>query len=199
MSTHSRWVFGYGSLMWNPGFEYAERRKARLSGYARKLRLWSVQYRGTPDSPGLVLGLDEEPGGHCVGVAYRVERESAKDVADYLWRREMITYAYRERLLPVELLEDGRGVKALCYVMDRYHAQYAVGLSDPDVARVVARSRGSAGENRDYLHETLRHLRELGVREEGLERLGALVEQIRGGPEEGIAEEGAARLPARLE
>ncbi len=179
--SHSFWVFGYGSLMWNPGFAYAERRRATLTGFIRSMGLWSVQYRGTPESPGLVLCLDRMPGGQCVGIAYRVERESARQVSEYLFEREMITYAYREEQLPVEL-EDGRRVKALCYVMDRSHPQYAGGLTDEERARIVASSRGSAGENRVYLEETLRHLGEMGVRERELERLGEMVARLQDSP-----------------
>ena len=176
------WVFGYGSLMWDPGFPFAERRRARVTGYARRLCLWSIRYRGTPVSPGLVLGLDEEPDGHCTGIAYRVTPGAVRSTRKYLNGREMVSYAYREIVLPVTLLDGGdcksREVEALSYVMDPAHPQYASGLSERECAEVIAASRGQRGENREYLDNTLQHLAELNVREPGLERIAQNVARI---------------------
>ena len=176
------WVFGYGSLMWDPGFPFADRRRARVSGYERRLCLWSIRYRGTPGSPGLVLGLDAKSDGRCTGIAYRVAPGAVRATRKYLNGREMVSYAYREIVLPVTLLAEcdceAVEVEALSYVMDPAHPQYASGLSERKCAEVIATSRGQRGENRDYLDNTLRHLAELNVREPGLERIAHEVARI---------------------
>ena len=173
------WVFGYGSLMWDPGFPHVERRRGRVCGYRRRLCLWSLRYRGTPEAPGLVLGLDAEPDAVCTGIAFRVAPAAVAATRRYLDEREMISYAYRETRLRVTLVDAaGRaegGVTALTYVMDPTHAQYAAGLDPARAARIVAASRGLRGDNRDYLENTLRHLDGLGVREPELEAIGRRV------------------------
>ena len=178
------WVFAYGSLMWNPEFPYEKRSLARLSGYVRSLCLWSIRYRGTPESPGLVLGLDARPDADCTGIAYRIAPQNAEHTWACLREREMITYAYREDWLSVTLLNEERrpsaSVPALCYIMDSSHPQYAGGISEEECAGIVARSRGDRGDNRDYLEETLRHLAEIGVREAELERMGKRVAALSG-------------------
>ena len=176
------WVFGYGSLMWHPGFPHVEQRRAQVRGYERRLCLWSIRYRGTPDAPGLVLGLDQREGATCTGIAYRVSPEAEQETRRYLADREMVSYAYRETCLPLSLLAEGgraeEEVMALAYVMDPAHPQYAMGLSDSECARVIVASRGQRGENREYLENTIRHLRELNVREPGLERVARQVEAL---------------------
>ena len=176
------WVFGYGSLMWDPGFPFVEQRRARVSGFERRLCLWSIRYRGTPVSPGLVLGLDARSDGCCTGIAYRVTPGEVRSTRKYLKGREMVSYAYRETILPVTLLGEGVckavEVEALSYVMDPAHPQYASGLSERECAEVIAASRGQRGENREYLDNTLRHLAELNVREPGLERIAQQVARI---------------------
>jgi glutathione-specific gamma-glutamylcyclotransferase len=144
------WVFGYGSLMWRPDFAFAERRMARLAGYRRRFCLKSIRYRGTPEAPGLVLGLDADPEGWCDGVAFRVPGPEAAAVHGYLRERELVTYAYRETMLAVRL-DDGRDVPALAYVVDRGHVQYAGALTPEEQAAVIAESVGPMGPNRDYL------------------------------------------------
>lgn len=176
------WVFGYGSLMWDPGFEHAECHTARLDGYQRRFCLWSIRYRGTPESPGLVLGLDEDPAASCVGMAYRIAPEQTAAVSAYLKDREMVTYAYQETKLPVSLLrrdgsEEGR-VPALCYILDPTHAQYAGALTARERAEIVIRSCGAKGDNLTYLNETVRHLHELGVHDAELEEFNALVHEL---------------------
>ena len=156
------WVFAYGSLMWKPGFDYEERRRARLPGYVRRFCLDSITYRGTPDYPGLVLALDEEPVEACEGVAYRVAAPARRAVHDYLRARELVTYSYLEKFLPLDL-EGGERVEALAYVMDRAHRQYRGGLSRDEQAEVIARAVGPAGSNVEYLENTIRHLADLGV------------------------------------
>ena len=168
------WVFGYGSLMWRPGFQPAERRRARLRGYRRRFCLRSVRYRGTPESPGLVLGLDHDASAECHGIAYRVETADARAVHAYLRARELITYAYLEEEHSVTL-EDGRSVPSLCYVVDAAHEQYAGDLAPEAQAAIIAERAGPAGTNRAYLENTLAHLQELGVADPELEALAALV------------------------
>jgi cation transport protein ChaC len=168
------WVFGYGSLMWRPGFAAAERRLARLHGWRRSFCLWSIMYRGRPAAPGLVLGLEAGDGAVCDGVAYRVAAEDAAATLRYLRERELVTYAYREVTAPV-LLAGGGEAQALCYVVDPAHAQYAGALPLAEQAAVIARACGPAGTNRAYLEDTLRHLTECGVRDAALEAVAALV------------------------
>lgn len=167
------WVFGYGSLMWNPGFEFVESAQGRLHGYRRSLCVRSWVHRGTQERPGLVLGLDR--GGSCLGMAFRTRVEDEEAVVDYLRRRELVTHVYLERRLPVRLA-DGRRVTALTYVIDRNHMQYAGALDPTHAAEVVASARGQSGPNDAYLLNTLSHLREMGIRDHWLEEVGSLLQ-----------------------
>jgi cation transport protein ChaC len=162
------WVFGYGSLMWQPGFPFAERLTATVHGYHRALCIYSYHYRGTEARPGLVLGLDR--GGSCQGVAFRVAAAEAPATLAYLRVRELVTNVYREVLLPARL-SDGRHVTALAYVADRAHAQYAHGLSPAEIEALVGSAVGVAGSDRDYVCNTQAHLAAIGIRDRMLERL----------------------------
>lgn len=162
------WVFGYGSLMWRPGFAFLERRQGRLKGYHRALCLFSHVHRGTPERPGLVLGLDR--GGSCRGIAFRVAAERAAGTIAYLKAREQATEAYLERRLKVEL-DDGRVIRALAYVVDRTHPQYAGDLSEADLIRLVRQGVGQSGPNPDYVRSTHEHLLAMGVNDPVLSRL----------------------------
>ena len=162
------WVFGYGSLMWRPGFAHRERLSARLIGLHRALCVFSFVHRGTPERPGLVLGLDR--GGMCRGIAYRVAAAARAETIAYLRGREQVTSVYLETVRPIEL-EDGRRVRALCYIVDRGHAQYAGRLSLADSVHYVRQGHGEAGPNRDYVLETVRALEALGYRETELHLL----------------------------
>lgn len=164
------WVFGYGSLMWRPGFAFVERRQGRLRGYHRALCVLSHVHRGTPDRPGLVLGLDR--GGSCRGMAFRVAGEFVEETLAYLKAREQTTRAYIDRTLPVDL-DDGRRVTALAYVVDRRHPQYAGDLSDADLIRLVRQGNGRSGPNPDYVRATHAHLVEMGVDDPVLARIAA--------------------------
>ena len=168
-------VFGYGSLMWRPGFEYEERRPARLRGYHRAFCVYSHVHRGTPEKPGLVFGLDA--GGACRGVAFRVEARRAEDVRRYLQAREQVTLVYRDVMKPVELVDDGSRVEALCFIVDRAHEQYAGRIDFETQVRLIAEGEGRSGKNPDYLESTVRHLDEVGLSDEGLTRLWRAVEQ----------------------
>jgi len=167
------WVFAYGSLMWRPGFEVAEARRARLHGYHRALCVWSWEYRGTRSVPGLVLGLDR--GGTCVGRALRVRAADKANAIRYLYRRELSTGSYCPTLKAIRLGGE-RPVPALAFVVDRACAQYAGKLSVETVARVVARAQGDQGANRDYLLNTVAHLDALGIYDRVLHRVQALLE-----------------------
>ena len=159
------WVFGYGSLMWRPGFPCRAVRPARLYGFHRALCVWSWVHRGTRAQPGLVFGLDR--GGSCVGRAFRVAAGDKASVVDYLYQRELVTRVYTPRLQPVRLGD--RRVTALTFVVDRGHTQYAGRLDAEQAASVVARARGQSGPNAEYLVNTVTHLLGLGIREPGLE------------------------------
>jgi cation transport protein ChaC len=169
------WVFGYGSLIWRPGFEYAERVPAHIIGMHRSLCVYSFDHRGTPERPGLVLGLDF--GGACRGIAYRVTAKNRLATLQYLREREQTTAVYREIVRNATL--DGkpeRRVDALCYAVDRGHAQYAGRLSHDRQLQVVKQGHGRSGANRDYVLETVKALEVLGIVDHELhvvaERLG---------------------------
>jgi cation transport protein ChaC len=161
------WVFGYGSLMWRPGFAFVERHPARLIGAHRALCLLSHVHRGTPERPGLVLGLDL--GGQCVGIAYRVEAALWEETLAYLREREQTTKAYREVHRRVQLVKHpDREVLALVYVIDRAHPQYAGNLTREEQLHLVRQGIGRSGANRDYVLATVAELEELGIRDEEL-------------------------------
>ena len=164
------WVFGYGSLMWNPGFDYAERSQGQLFGYRRALCVRSWVHRGTQEKPGLVLGLDR--GGSCRGMAFKVTAGQEAATLAYLRERELVTHVYLERTLQV-VLADGRKVRALAYVIDRGHTQYAGGLDALDAARVVSTAEGRSGPNDAYVFNTLAHMQEMGIRDQWLESVAA--------------------------
>ena len=171
----SGWVFGYGSLMWRPGFAYVERIPATLHGRRRAFCIFSVHHRGTPDRPGLVLGL--ATGGSVRGVAYRVAEADWKQTYDYLREREQPTETYVEAWEPVRLV-DGRRMNSLVFLSDTAHPQWAGVMDIEDQARLIAGARGLSGENIEYLRDLVMHLREEGARDSGMERLLARVEAL---------------------
>ncbi len=154
------WVFGYGSLMWRPGFDFVESVPARLFGEHRSLCVLSFVHRGTEEKPGLVLGLDK--GGSCRGVAFRIAADRRDEVLAYLRARELVTSVYHEVTRPVRL-ESGVLVEALAYVVDRSHRQYAGKLSRERVLELVRDSAGVSGHNRDYVLATAEHLASVGI------------------------------------
>lgn len=154
------WVFAYGSLMWRPGFEAAEQSPATIEGYHRALCIESHHHRGTPEQPGLVLGLDG--GGSCLGVAFRIEAGRVAETLAYLRARELVTHVYVEKMLPVTL-SDGRAVTAIAYVVDTDHPQYVGLLSPEETLRRVAGKVGDSGSNPDYVLNTASELERLGV------------------------------------
>lgn len=171
------WVFGYGSLMWRPGFDFVEQRPARLNGAHRALCVISHFHRGSPDEPGLVLGLDR--GGSCRGVAFRVALELREKTVAYLREREQVTSVYLERTRLVDLLDgERRRVNALCYMVDRGHAQYSGAMKRDEQLRYVERGHGKSGANVDYVLATVDALHELGIRDATLEWLAARLKPV---------------------
>jgi glutathione-specific gamma-glutamylcyclotransferase len=162
------WVFGYGSLMWNPGFPFAERHPAVAHGVHRRLCVYSTHYRGTPEKPGLVMGLLR--GGSCRGMAFRVAERDVSPTRDYLTARERLTSIYHEVMRPVRL-HDGRAVSAMCYVVDQSHRQFAGCLPPDQQLHMVRGSAGSMGPNRDYVCNTVMALKTIGLQDRTLEWL----------------------------
>jgi cation transport protein ChaC len=167
------WVFGYGSLMWRPGFEFLDRRAATLHGRRRAFCIYSVHHRGTYERPGLVLGLAS--GGATRGVAYRVADADWPAVYAYLVEREQPTETYVEARRHVRVA-DGRRIEALVFLSDIRHPQWAGALSLSRQAELIAGARGLSGRNVDYLRDLVEHLREEGVRDHAMETLLGLVE-----------------------
>jgi glutathione-specific gamma-glutamylcyclotransferase len=166
------WVFGYGSLMWRPDFDFVEREPAKLIGAHRALCVYSHVHRGTPEKPGLVLGLDR--GGACRGVAFKIAKEKRKSVVQYLRAREQVTAVYREAVRPVLLLKGkDEQSRALCYLVDRSHPQYAGKLPNQCLLELVRHGRGRSGANPDYVFATVKELETLGIRDKTLEWLAA--------------------------
>ncbi|GKQ53624.1 gamma-glutamylcyclotransferase [Bradyrhizobium sp. Ce-3] len=168
------WVFGYGSLMWKPGFEFLEQVPARLIGEHRALCVYSFDHRGTPEKPGLVLGLDR--GGACRGIAFRVAAPLRHDTIAYLRAREQTTNVYREVMRSVWLENAARDrVSALAYVVDRGHVQYAGRLSLSEQVRLVQQGHGRSGNNRDYVLSTVASIEKQGFRDQPLHQLAAML------------------------
>ena len=176
MASGAFWVFGYGSLMWRPDFPFEERRLADLAGYRRRFCIRSIRHRGTDEAPGLVLGLDHDPEATCRGVAYFVAGEVAPEVRSYLQDREQVTGVYREETRPIRFADGAPGeAEAMVFVVDPSHWQYAGALALEDQAAIIARANGPSGANCVYLHNTVAHLIEMGVRDRELEELDRLV------------------------
>ncbi|MEM7438761.1 MAG: gamma-glutamylcyclotransferase [Pseudomonadota bacterium] len=170
------WVFGYGSLVWQPGFEFSQRQVARLYGFSRSFCMWSIHHRGTVDHPGLVLALDLDKTGHCDGVAFYVEPAKADETLAYLRERELISSAYVEETHTVHLRYDGP-VTAYVYVVDREHEQYCQ-LSLEKQAQVISTAVGGRGPNPEYLYNVADHLRDLGLGDPDLDWLSQRVSEI---------------------
>lgn len=164
----TRWVFGYGSLIWRPGFPYRRAVPALLRGAHRSLCIYSHRHRGTPERPGLVFGLVR--GGSCRGVAFEVESTDWDAVHNYLLAREMDRGVYREALRPVQL-DERRVVTALAFLVDHHHVQYAGRLDVAEQVRLIRSGFGESGPNREYVLETARHLEQLGIRDRYLTEL----------------------------
>ena len=181
MDSGELWIFGYGSLMWHPGFTHEEAVIASLPGYRRGFLMRSIHHRGTPERPGLVLALDRVRDGArvqpCTGLAFRVTPGTEPETMAALRERELISYAYKEARLPVDLA-DGRRVSAVTYVIDRAHPQYTGPLDLEEQARIIATAVGGRGPNREYLFNTHAHLARLGIRDAEIDWL---VSRLNGG------------------
>lgn len=169
------WVFGYGSLMWNPGFPYTERAPARIYGFHRCLCVVSTNYRGTDENPGLVLGLDR--GGSAVGRAFHVAKENVNNVLEYLEEREQITKVYCPHFAKTRL-NDGRIVNAYTFIARHDHAQYAGPMSRQKCAAMVAKGVGERGSSLEYLANTVEHLDQLGIKGTELHRVLEMAKKI---------------------
>jgi len=172
------WIFGYGSLVWDPGFAWSDRRIARLDGFHRSFCMRSIHHRGTVANPGLVLALDAAPQAHCTGIAFELAPQVAEETLEYLRARELISAAYLETVQPVTL-DCGRQVAAVAYVIDRAHVQYCGGLPLEVQAQIIARAIGGRGPNADYLHHTASHLAELGLGDPDLTWLSQRVKMLK--------------------
>ena len=169
------WVFGYGSLMWNPGFPYVEKRHAVLPGFHRRFCIRSTIYRGTPEQPGLVLGIDG--GGECNGIVFRVAETSREAVISYLYEREMRNHVYTPTLVFVVI--DGDRREALTFVVKRDHRQFTC-LPESETAEIIASCSGQNGSNYEYLENTVHALHALGVPDPHLDLLHQRVRELRG-------------------
>lgn len=167
------WVFGYGSLIWNPAFHYAERHTGKIHGFHRRFCLWTPIGRGTAEFPGLMLGLDR--GGSCRGVAFRIEAAKVESELDILWRREMVSGSYAPRWVGVQT--PAGTVRAITFVINHAHDRYAGLLSDEKIAAIIAKAEGGLGRCCDYLFNTVAHLNELGIGDRPLSRLAVQVTQ----------------------
>ena len=170
------WVFGYGSLMWSPGFAFRERSVGLLRGYHRALCILSTRYRGTDRRPGLVMGLCR--GGSCWGMAFRIPASQVAAALGRLWHREMRRRVYFARLVSVRIVR-GRRVRALAFIADPEHAQYCRELKLQSRAQLVAQGVGERGRCTDYIRHTLEHMYELGVTDPHLARVLETAEAIR--------------------
>ncbi len=168
------WIFGYGSLMWRTGFPYLEAAPARLHGYHRCLCIYSINYRGTPDCPGLVMGLDR--GGSCKGQAFKVAAEDKARVLDYLQGREMVHGVYVPRTAVIKL-ENGRRIPACVFITKRDHRQYAGKLGLERTAKLVRQGTGCRGSALEYLENTLEHMEAMGIKDAGLRQVLARASQ----------------------
>lgn len=170
------WVFAYGSLMWNPAFNYVEKRRCRLFGYHRSFCLKTPIGRGSPDCPGLVLGLDR--GGSVQGVALRIAEEEAEEELDVIWAREMLAGSYTPSWVNLAGA-DGTRFHAIAFVMDRTCERYAGGLAPDEAAKLIAHAVGRLGPCADYLENTVAAMDEMGISDGPMHDLRARVRAIR--------------------
>lgn len=169
---HELWVFGYGSLMWKPGFEFLEKSQARLYGYNRRLCIYSFRHRGTPQRPGLVFGLDR--GGSCSGIAFRIAGDRSAEVTETLWHREMSSGVYQPTMATIDI--GGRRVKAGTFVANTRHRQYCAERDPVVMKKLIMQGVGESGANPEYVFNTVAHLDELGVPDRALH---TFAEQLR--------------------
>lgn len=168
------WVFGYGSLLWNPGFTPVRRVKARLPDYHRSFCMLSIHHRGSEEDPGLVLALDAQKGGQCTGVAFEVAPDEETSVLTMLRERELISSAYYEDTVDL-ICDDGEIISALAYIINPDHVQYCQ-FDLEKQAQMIAHAVGGRGPNTEYLFNTADHLTEMGIRDDDM---AWLVQRVR--------------------
>ena len=178
MDKHNLWVFGYGSLMWNPEFPVSEQQAAELEGFSRSFCMWSIHHRGSVENPGLVLALDADDTARCQGIAFRIPTDQADEALKRLRERELISSAYFEKICPISL-SDGREVQAVCYVIDRNHSQYCGELDLETQAQVIARSTGGRGPNSEYLYNTFTHMVDMNIADHDMMWLVGRVRELK--------------------
>ena len=163
------WVFGYGSLLWNPGFRYSKKEVARLDGYKRSFSMRSIHHRGTPENPGLVLALSKDKQSFCEGLAFEVKQGKKVEALEYLRGRELVSSAYLEKIVLLSL-KNGQSIQSLVYVIDEKHAQYC-NLTLNEQAEIIAVAKGGRGPNDEYLYSTRNKIAELGINDIEIEWL----------------------------
>jgi len=173
-SLNSMWVFGYGSLIWNPALYFTEKKRGTVHGYHRRFCLWSTIGRGSPSRPGLMLGL--ERGGSCKGIFYKIDRREIRTELDIVFRRELITAAYRPTWVSARILGKSP-FKAIAFVINRDHNRYAGMLDDETVIQTIADAKGTLGSCSDYLYETVLQLENLGMPDRHLASIARHVRQ----------------------
>ena len=171
------WVFGYGSLLWNPGFNFSKKEIARLDGYKRSFSMRSIHHRGTAKNPGLVLALSRDKQSFCEGLAFEVEKGKEVETLNYLRDRELVSSAYLEKKVSLNL-KNGQTIKSLVYVIDEKHAQYCT-LTLDEQAKIIAAANGGRGPNDEYLHSTRNKIAELGISDAEIEWLHTRVMSIK--------------------
>ena len=167
------WIFGYGSLIWRPDFDYAERRPALVHGWHRALKMWSRINRGTPERPGLVFGL--LTGGCCRGMVFRIPRAEGRAVLTRLWKREMVTAVYDPRWLTCHTPQGP--VEALAFTLSRKSPSHTGVLSEEEYRAIFEEATGIYGTTLDYAHRTLEELQRHEIRDRNLERLLRLIQK----------------------
>ena len=171
-SGNNVWIFGYGSLKWNPSFSYDMRIPAHLFGYHRRFCLRTTITRGSQEKPGLVLGLDR--GGSARGILFRIPASIAARECDLIWKREMLSGAYKPSWVKVKS-NDGRTLKALTFIIKRSHPNFAEPISDEESIKIIAEASGIIGPNSEYLLNTATALHSEGIIDQKLKRLANLL------------------------
>ena len=171
------WIFGYGSLLWNPGFRYSKKEIARLDGYRRSFSMRSIHHRGTSENPGLVLALSTDKQSFCEGLAFEVEQGKEVETLEYLRGRELVSSAYLEKKVLLNL-KNGQSIQSLVYVVDEEYAQYCK-LTLDEQAKIIANAKGGRGPNDEYLYSTRNKIAELGITDTDIEWLYTRVMSIK--------------------
>ena len=171
------WVFGYGSLLWNPGFRYSKKEIARLDGYKRSFSMRSIHHRGTVENPGLVLALSIDKMSFCEGLAFKIEKDNELETLEYLRGRELVSSAYLEKKVLLKL-KNSQTIQSLVYIIDEEHSQFCT-LNLDEQAQIIARAKGGRGSNEEYLYNTRNKMADLGINDAEIEWLYTRVMAIK--------------------